>query len=37
MSMMAVDPFIPGTCTCVDFPMAHETPASAVFACDTFR
>ena len=37
MSMTAVDPFVPETCACVGFPMAYETPASAVFACDTSR
>ncbi len=33
--MTAVNLFIPGTCACAGFPMAYETPASAVFACDT--
>jgi len=37
MSTTAVDPFIPGTSVCVGFPMAYETLAPAVFACDTSR
>jgi hypothetical protein len=35
MPTTAVDPFIPGGY--VGFPMADETPAFAVFACDTSR